>query len=795
LSAYLDRELTAELSSAVRAHLEGCPGCRELLGQLRATSALLGGLAVRAAPGGLAGDVQRAIERRVIAPVAGPSGGEPLQERTLAVSRAAPWPRVLAVAASVVLAAGIGIMAYLGREPVHEAVMPPMAAMSLERALKTAGDGTADGYAFKDGLFRVRTEPTWGEAGGLADADAEALTLNGGAGTVHLMRRPHGRWGGEGDLSAYRAGVYPDSGVEGQWLFVTEAGSRRASGAEAVLTGSTPGGAGRDVAGAVNFDGTLGSALVYAPVVSKGGGAEGVGKAGTTLGIGAGGLVAKAPGQSGPEGASGPVAVQRAMNEVANGVENVERLRQVATLSNLRVAGNTIVLETDSRATANRDLKRLFWRNNWESVEEANRKAQDQVRQLKTAPTALPDDTEAGKGGGERRPPEGFYFLARQNGEDTWVVITDRDNLSRFGGQLAQNAALRVDWASNAELGAIATLQKQLHELGYQVSCGELAETVGGQLKERLGAGEVFGVAPGDKETPEAVQAEVEQVVEQVADARDRIDAPAPGPEVDGLAMGPAGARPSPVARPAPASHTRDDRVEAPAGAAARGRGAETAEALGREKAPETAAEPAPPPKAGDLAEGRRAREEDGDEGGAWQRAPEEAGRQRDWSEDTFGEAEAAEKPKAAEEGRSRYAFSPAEVPAEPAEEVSESDEAAGAAEGEEGLVQAEIKADAAVREGVAQAEEPKAAGAEVRRGYGLNTGGAGTASQVVVPMEQQYWRGSEITRVSPLPQNQVLLVIRIRPSGVGAAGEEVDGATQRRPSPSEEAEEAEGGF
>ncbi|MGB3086669.1 MAG: zf-HC2 domain-containing protein, partial [Phycisphaerae bacterium] len=42
LSAYLDRELTAELSAAVRAHLDACPDCRALLKDLRATVDLLG---------------------------------------------------------------------------------------------------------------------------------------------------------------------------------------------------------------------------------------------------------------------------------------------------------------------------------------------------------------------------------------------------------------------------------------------------------------------------------------------------------------------------------------------------------------------------------------------------------------------------------------------------------------------------------------------------------------------------------------------------------------------------------
>jgi len=112
LSAYLDRELTADLSAAVRAHLETCAECRALADDLRATVDLLGRLPLRAAPGHLADDVMREIERRGI--LAGSAAVEPPpQERTLPMRRARLWPRALAVAATLALAIGIGIFAYL----------------------------------------------------------------------------------------------------------------------------------------------------------------------------------------------------------------------------------------------------------------------------------------------------------------------------------------------------------------------------------------------------------------------------------------------------------------------------------------------------------------------------------------------------------------------------------------------------------------------------------------------------------------------------------------------------------
>ena len=113
LSAHLDKELTAELSAAVRAHLETCAACRTLAGELRATADLLGRLPVRAAPEHLAADVIREIERRGIVPAGAPVEGRP-QERTLPMRRARLWPRALAVAATVLLAVGIVVLAYLG---------------------------------------------------------------------------------------------------------------------------------------------------------------------------------------------------------------------------------------------------------------------------------------------------------------------------------------------------------------------------------------------------------------------------------------------------------------------------------------------------------------------------------------------------------------------------------------------------------------------------------------------------------------------------------------------------------
>lgn len=128
LSAYLDKELTAELSAAVRSHLDSCAECRALLAELRATADLLGRLPVHAAPEHLAQDVQRQIERRALVGGAPPAEEQP-RERTLPVHRARLWPRAVSVAATVALAAGIGILAYLTQNqqgPIAPEVTSPV---------------------------------------------------------------------------------------------------------------------------------------------------------------------------------------------------------------------------------------------------------------------------------------------------------------------------------------------------------------------------------------------------------------------------------------------------------------------------------------------------------------------------------------------------------------------------------------------------------------------------------------------------------------------------------------------
>jgi autotransporter-associated beta strand protein len=141
LSAYLDKELSADLSAAVRAHVDSCAECRALAADLQATANLLGRLPVRKAPATTAADVQREIERRLILEAPETVEGE-LPERTLPIRRARQWPRVVAMAATVALASGIGILAYLNNQaPTTLVAHNERAQTAPESALVSAYDG------------------------------------------------------------------------------------------------------------------------------------------------------------------------------------------------------------------------------------------------------------------------------------------------------------------------------------------------------------------------------------------------------------------------------------------------------------------------------------------------------------------------------------------------------------------------------------------------------------------------------------------------------------------------------
>ncbi|MGB2754008.1 MAG: anti-sigma factor, partial [Phycisphaerae bacterium] len=347
LSAYLDRELASELSAAVRAHLESCADCRALLADLRATAGLLGALPVHRAPADLAEDVQREIERCTILPAAEPDYDAELQERTLALRRVRLWPKALAVAASVLLVVGIGVLALLGpagrRGRLDVASGPetvPVLGPPAEHGVEVAKDGEIGGrvgsaaaLARKEAVGEYKADDL--RKGGALESKETGWARE----PADLAKLPDRPRAGPSDLEHAAKAPGPDSLAED-----TDRGPRL--------------------------------------------------------------RVAEKP--SGDERAA-VLEVQRAMNWAANGEVPIDELKQVATVENLKRTGgnNTLVIETDAPAEANKDLTRLFLANDWQPVAPPPAVAGARVVELGKA-------VDKDKGGAPARAaaPNGYYFLA-----------------------------------------------------------------------------------------------------------------------------------------------------------------------------------------------------------------------------------------------------------------------------------------------------------------------------------------------------------------------------------------------
>jgi len=520
LSAYLDRELTAELATAVRHHLASCPECRAMLEELRATADLLGRLPAQQAPDGLADDVMGEVERRMLAPQA--AGEAPMQERTLAVHRARHWPRVLAVAACVALAAGIGLLAFFGEHPFeppaasgpetlarHEALDAPdrlklgieaeartaalpkrrsvAAGESLPEALALGDDwfspaetsGKAAGEGLDLRLSRDETPTTGlgdlGTGPGLPDTDLYAWTDRLG----RTAPRPGSGRGEEADKAATwamneadetpRGNVYYD--FNGLLRPATDDGpvgvAARDSDADGDAVTFDDGGV--QLAFGVGAKDAAGRAApakaapttepdVTQPAPDEMGKTAGhrMAKAGPARTHKAAAVGAAAEDQAVPAEPADPQIVQMAMNTVAVGQAPVASLRRVATVDNLGRASNQLVVRAPSRVAANRELVHLFARNGWRALDD--RADADLAR--KKAPAehpALPGFATATGG-----QAGGLYYLAHHNGEDLWVVLTTADDLSRFATQVAQSRTMQVGADSSRPFQAVRYLQQQL---------------------------------------------------------------------------------------------------------------------------------------------------------------------------------------------------------------------------------------------------------------------------------------------------------------------------------------------
>ncbi len=137
LSDYLDGTLPAESAEGVRAHLAGCPACRDTCRSLESTQALLARLPARRLGPDFADVVRRAVERDVLVAEDEP---ETLPAAPARVSARPPARGRWVLAAAVLLAAGIGVLAWprdTGVGPSADAGGPP-----------THGEPAGDALAF-----------------------------------------------------------------------------------------------------------------------------------------------------------------------------------------------------------------------------------------------------------------------------------------------------------------------------------------------------------------------------------------------------------------------------------------------------------------------------------------------------------------------------------------------------------------------------------------------------------------------------------------------------------------------
>lgn len=489
LSAYLDGELALPEAAAVRDHVDACPACREVLEELRATIGLLGGLPCCAAPKHLAADVQREIERRMILAAPAAPTDEAPQERLLPIRRASPWPRVLAVAATLVLALGIGLLSYLGtpgprvRQPAPRAARETMSE-TYDLAFRRAA-ARPDDAAGKDlGVGRDKT------TGYGAKAEAE-----------------------EGAYEAERLATRADAPVlTGEPV-------------PADTYGNSPALAGASWGMAVE---EAGAAL---------GGVAGGGSAADAAAVGAVTLAEYAPGTLDLQGdrwsvlATPEVALQLAVVSVMTGRAGVEDLRRIATPDNLARVANQLVIETESRDRANQDLTRLLAANGVAPLEgNAAARAEDRTGAAE-AKLKRPEEPRPS------RVPAGFYYLAHHDGEDTYVVVTDRDNLSRFGSQLAAADDLTVSERSSDLLRGVRGLQlaRRALELGIvdgletaerdHLRAEEAGDLAMAPSLEKRGASVFGGVVAGETVRKEGAKEEMGQ---HKADLGKAAEPPAP---------------------------------------------------------------------------------------------------------------------------------------------------------------------------------------------------------------------------------------------------------------------------
>ena len=188
LSAYIDGEAGPELTAEVDRHLCTCDNCRRLLDELRAVSAMLDSMPQHSAPMTLAEDLQIRLERQMLIEAEGePAETAPAADRRLAQRRPSAWPRVAAVAACLLLAAGITLL--LKFPPGRKAPESAVKLGELESSrIAAVGETVAETKGFHDrlvngdGITRDKKDGSFGYNNKMRGT--ESLSATGGGGSA-----------------------------------------------------------------------------------------------------------------------------------------------------------------------------------------------------------------------------------------------------------------------------------------------------------------------------------------------------------------------------------------------------------------------------------------------------------------------------------------------------------------------------------------------------------------------------------------------------------------------------------
>ncbi len=456
LSAWLDGELPAESAAEVRAHLAACTACRSELEELRATVALVSRLPLQPAPADLAEGIERAIAR---------SDRPPASQPAAARSRRGPRPQVLALAASILLAVGIGALVWI--EVVRPG--PPLAFHGAEDA-RTGPDGEAPAPAASP------------PARGLASTSAGKLE-KGGPAAPKPRELDRTNETAPGELPALALATKGEHRLEP--VDDLDAGHVRKR-ERAALSEQAPAGTETynfEIGGGAFGQSEAAKALKTAPEPVAPG-PEGIPEAEAmpdSLGdfsvLPTDQHAVPAPGRTVTVLSDKAAEVQHEMNRAAQGRAGREDLEQVATGGNLARADHQLILHVPSADAGRRKILGLFASNDWRPLAE---------REPAEAGAAEPAGRDAATEGrqtaaqtrsalAETAPAAGYYFRAAGDGGETWVVVTDRNSLSRFGTQLARAEDLAVAYGSSREFAPIRRLQDELRSVAPGGASGESA--------------------------------------------------------------------------------------------------------------------------------------------------------------------------------------------------------------------------------------------------------------------------------------------------------------------------------